>query len=224
MKLARLILLLCLGIWLTACTSPEVPTRNAGPDQQARTAEPTVVEGQTGAVWPGQVPVSINRVTVHVPRNLKASEANLYLPIADIVWREDPLGDRHAQVQAIMQNAMERGVASLNGPVSVDLDIRVQRFHALTQKARYTIGGVHSIVFDVSLKDPETGALLVPPRTVQADLKAYGGRQALQAEARGETQKVRITNHLAGVIQQELTSPEGYENADLGFFQMLNNL
>lgn len=224
MKLARLTLLLSLGAWLAACTSSEVPTRNAGPEQVARIAEPTVVENQPTAVWPGQVPVTVNRVTVQVPRDLKASEANLYLPLADIVWREDPVGDRHAQVQAILQNAMERGVQSLNGPVVVDLDVRVRRFHALTQKARYTTGGVHSIIFDLSLKDPETGALLVPPRTVQADLKAYGGRKALQAEARGETQKVRITNHIARVIQQELTSPDGYKNASLGFYQMLNNL
>ena len=66
--------------------------------------------------------------------------------------------------------------------------------------------------------------MIVPIRTVKADLDAFGGQQALQAEARGLTQKVRITNHLAEVIRQELTNAEGYKNANLGFYQLLNNI
>ena len=152
------------------------------------------------------------------------SEANRYIPRGDIVWREDPLGDRHAQVQTIVQAAMDRGVAVLDGPIAVALDIKITRFHALTEKARYTTGGVHAISFEMAIIDPDTGALLFPVRTVRADLRAFGGQQALLAIAHGRTQKVRITEHLAAVIQQELTNPEGYENANLGFIQMLNTL
>ncbi|MCV2889197.1 DUF6778 family protein [Ruegeria aquimaris] len=173
---------------------------------------------------PGQSPVRVNSVTVVVPRALKVSERNSYLPRGDIVWREDPIGDRHAQVQKIVQDAMVRGVGTLNGPVSVDLEIVVSRFHALTEKARYTTGGIHAITFDLVLKDSATGAQLTPPRTIRADLEAFGGQQAINAEARGQTQKVRITDHLAWVIQQELTDPEGYENASLGFYQLLNKI
>ena len=61
-------------------------------------------------------------------------------------------------------------------------------------------------------------------RTIKADLDAFGGRQAVLADARGDTQKVRITNHLAEVIRQELSNPEGYQNAQLGFFQIVNSL
>ena len=94
--------------------------------------------------------MSINQVQVIVPRALKVSERNSYLPRGDIVWREDPIGDRHAQVQTIVQDAIVRGVTPLNGPVKADVEIVVQRFHALTEKARYTTGGVHSITFDPS--------------------------------------------------------------------------
>lgn len=112
----------------------------------------------------------------------------------------------------------------LDGAAGVDLVIDVKRFHAITEKARYTVGGVHNIVFDLAIKNPETGELVVPVRTIKADLDAFGGRQAVLADARGDTQKVRITNHLAEVIRQELSNPEGYQNAQLGFFQLVNSL
>jgi hypothetical protein len=168
--------------------------------------------------------VHVTAVRVQVPRSLEVSEANRYLPRGDIVWRGDPIGDRYAQVEAIFQDAMERGTAQIDGPVPVVLNIRLVRFHALTEKARYTVGGVHNIIFDLALSDPATGELVTPVRRVQADLDGFGGQQALRAEAAGQTQKVRITAHLAEVIRQELTRPGGYKNANLGFMQLLNNI
>ena len=250
MKFARLTLMLGLGLGVSACATVDVPTRNA-PYESLPQSEVTAPSGyeltraaparlpaaapstrtasaELGAgalqIQPGQAPVNVKSVQVIVPRSLVVSERNSYLPRGDIVWREDPIGDRHAQVQKIVQDAMQRGVGALNGPVGVDLEIVVKRFHALTEKARYTTGGVHSITFDLAVKDPATGALLMPVRTVRADLEAYGGQQAINAVARGQTQKVRITDHLANVIRQELSSPEGYKNANLGFYQLLNNL
>ena len=55
-------------------------------------------------------------VRVSVPKSLSVSEAKSLLPNADIVWREDPLGDRHAQVGKIVQNAVLRGA---QGPARV---------------------------------------------------------------------------------------------------------
>lgn len=170
-------------------------------------AAPSAVTGNvTGTL---AAPYNVTSVVVDVPRSLVVSEANLYYPGGDIVWREDPPGDRYAQVQKIFEDAMTRGVQAVDGPQDAVLNITVKRFHSLTQKARYVTGGVHSITFDMSLTDPETGAVLVPAREIKANLKAYGGNKAIQADARGETQKVRISNHLAGVIQQELTVPNG---------------
>jgi uncharacterized protein DUF6778 len=240
MKTAKTFLVLGLGLIVSACATVEVPTRNTPfeplPDTVVTT--PSGYEASSLAAAVGQVAsadavasitagqpmVSVNSVVVRVPRTLKVSEANRYLPAGDIVWREDPIGDRYVQVQKIFQDAMAQGVAPLNGPASVDIDIQVKRFHALTEKARYTTGGVHSITFDLAIKHPDTGELLVPVRTIRADLDAFGGKQALQAEARGLTQKVRIVNHLAEVIRQELSNPEGYKNASLGFYQLLNNM
>lgn len=166
----------------------------------------------------------ITKVTVRVPRTLKASEANRYIPQGDIVWREDPLGNRHAQVQAIVQNALEAGVRPLSGPVQAELDVEVLRFHALTQKARYTTGGVHSISFTMVLRDAQTGEALTEVREIEADLTAYGGRRALVAIAEGQTQKVRITGFLAKVIQQEIISPGSRAPRRGGLIQALNKL
>ena len=244
MKFARIMLLLGLGLGVSACASVDVPTRNAPFEQiptssvnaptgyevsvkadvipQANTVARALIE-ETSV--PGIVsPVSVNSVLVTVPSSSKVSEANRYIPGGDIVWREDPIGNRHQQVQTLVQDAIVKGVAPLDGPVKVNVSIQVQRFHALTEKARYTTGGVHSIRFGLAITDPATGELIVPIRTVKADLDAFGGQQALQAEARGLTQKVRITNHLAEVIRQELTNAEGYKNANLGFYQLLNNI
>ena len=65
--------------------------------------------------------------------------------------------------------------------------------------------------------------MLEEPRSVKADLKGFGGQRAINAEQQGQTQKVRITDHLAQVIQDELRQPEGFENPKLGLMQLLNN-
>ncbi len=257
MKTARLIMVMGVGLSLSACASVDVSTRNlpyetlpqnvadapAGYQAAAVAAQIPVASTAAAAtqeatavtsaqhdpnalpdlqLLPGQAPITVDAVRVRVPRSLEVSERNSYLPFGDIVWREDPIGDRHAQVATIVQDALTKGVAPLNGPVHVNLEVQVNRFHALTEKARYTTGGVHSISFDMMLTDPKTGQVLVPRRTVNADLQAFGGRNALEAEARGLTQKVRISDYLAEVIRQELTEPEGYKNAQLGLIQLAN--
>lgn len=167
---------------------------------------------------------SVRNVIVDVPKSLEVSEKNSYYPGGDIVWREDPLGDRHAQVKTIVETALRKGVAPLNGAVRVDLRVQVTKFHALTQKARYTTGGVHAIQFYVELIDVNTGTPLGEPHFVNADFDALGGDEALQAEAQGITQKVRITEHLAQVIQVELTDPAGYKSNANGLIAALNQL
>ena len=254
MKLVRTMMMIGLGLGMSACAAVDVPTRNApfeplptsvlttpqGYQPQASTAQyppaetvakalhqpvtPSPAPGASDPYVVGRSPVSVANVIVRVPRALKVSERNSYLPRGDIVWREDPIGDRHVQVQKIVQDAMVRGVTPLDGPFKVNVDVTVSRFHALTEKARYTTGGVHALTFDLAITDANTGALIVPVRTVRADLHAFGGTQALQAEARGLTQKVRITNHLAEVIRQELSNKEGYKNAQLGIYQWMNTL
>mmetsp|Transcript_23430 Transcript_23430/g.41143 ORF Transcript_23430/g.41143 Transcript_23430/m.41143 type:complete len:226 (+) Transcript_23430:2449-3126(+) len=225
MKRFKLVLLLALGGLVSACANPNVASRNTPFEV---TPLPPVMQSATEAqVTPMLVPltdVRVENITIRVPRSLKVSEANRFLPSGDIVWRDDPVGDRYAQVQAIFETALARGTAPMEGAVPVALDIEVTRFHALTEKARYTTGGVHNIGFHLILRDPTTGMMLAEPRHIRADLNGLGGRAALQAEARGQTQKVRITDHLAHVIRQELTTAEGFENPKLGFIQAMNQM
>lgn len=206
----RLIVGLMAGLGLTACGAVDTASRNAMPQEMA-------VARQAPSV-------RIESFNVVVPRALRVSEANRYYPGGDIVWRGDPMGDRHAQVKAIFDTSLGRSVPLVQGEQPVRVDIEVKRFHALTEKTRYTVGGIHAITFDMTLRDPQTGAALGPTRTIRADLVGYGGARAMAAEARGVTQKYRITNHLVGVIQKELTDPEGYHNANLGLMQAINQL
>jgi len=184
---------------------------------------------QTREIASQQASFKVTSVRVSVPETLTVSEANRFYPGGDIVWREDPPGDRRAQVKAIVEAGMMKGIETLApaqtaGQVPVLLDVEVTRFHALTEKARYTVGGVHALQFKMMLRDPETGAPLGEPKFVKADFKALGGQAAVQAEQAGQTQKVRITDHLARVIRQELTSPVGHRAANLGLMGAINQL
>ena len=221
MKRIKIAAALMLGGLVSACGAPNVPDQTDPFEATPLSFANVPVEAPETAA--PLTDVHVKAITITVPRSLTVSEANRYLPKADIVWRGDQIGDRHAQVAAIFDTAITRGAQSVNGTLPVALDIKVTRFHALTEKARYSVGGVHNIDFELTLRDPETGTALADTRFVRADLDGFGGQQAINAEARGQTQKVRITNHLAEVIRQELTTAEGFENPRLGFIQAMNH-
>jgi hypothetical protein len=147
-------------------------------------------------------------VVVTVPRSLSVSDSNVMRPTADIVWQEDPAGDRHAQVQTILTGALQPVVATLDCATAVRIELEVTRFHALTERARYTIGGSHEIAFDMRVVDARTGALLTPPQTIDLVLDAYGGRRAIEAEAAGQTQRVRITAFLQDWAREAFDIPD----------------
>lgn len=199
MKFVRIIAALALGLSVTACASIDTATRNAPLESAAALAD----EAPSAAVRS----IAVQSYVVKVPADLKVSEANTYYPMGDIVWRGDAAGDRHQQVAAIFDESLSRATTGMTGALPVTAEIVVRRFHALTEKTRYTVGGVHSIRFDLILRDPETGIAIMPPREIKADLKGFGGSRAIEAEAKGITQKVRITQHLANVIRMELDNP-----------------
>lgn len=159
----------------------------------------------------GQQPISPDTIEplvqvvdyeVIVPRSLTTSEAHVYYPLVDIVWRGDPPGDRYDQVAGIFSNSLNWGMAAFNHGRRVTVTIELLKFHAISEKARYSVGGVHTIRFLMSVKDASTGAVIMAPEKVVADLKAFGGANAVRADALGQTQKARITQHLAGTMQQ----------------------
>ena len=226
----RPILALVAAIGLSACASNVPDSLEIDFDATSRAAPVGTAVGNAIDANPraGDVAVlsdvNVIAVNVNVPATLSVSEANRYYPGGDIVWREDPMGNRHEQVQTIVKAALEKGVAGLSGSRDVELDVVVSRFHALTEKARYTVGGVHAIQFTLQVRDAETGVILSGPKKIVADFDALGGRAAIQAEANGNTQKVRITNHLAHVILQELTQVNGFTAYDTGLMGAINRL
>lgn len=200
----RITAVAAMALGLAACdatTTPEIAAR-AAPGFDA--AQPLGSRHHDGTLRLTQA-YAVQDIEVIVPEELRVSEANTYYPNADIVWRGDVPGDRHAQIKAIFETAFRSSAPKLGKGVPADVKIEVIRFHSLTEKTRYTFGGVHSIKFRLTVLDPETGAEL-ENRVIDADLKAYGGTQAVAMEAKGVTQKKRITQHLSNVLVQELTA------------------
>jgi hypothetical protein len=144
----------------------------------------------------------LSEVRVDVPRSLVVSEAKTLLPTADIVWREDPMGDRYDQVGKIMQAAVVRGAQGLRGSRPVIISITVTRFHALTFEAELSNSdwGVHNIDFIAQVVDARTGEVLVPATKIRAETPAWSGARMREARRKGITQKSMISNHVAATV------------------------
>ncbi|MGJ8615586.1 MAG: DUF6778 family protein [Sulfitobacter sp.] len=207
MNTLKMIAVLGLGALVSACGNmPDIASRNA----PFETTEPVLAAPATQSQLPQSMHVT--EINVLVPRSLKVSEANVFYPRADIVWRGDPIGNRHAQIQSIFETSFATGTKDMKGATAVILDVEIVRFHSVTEKTRFTVGGVHNMEFLLTVRSASTGLALAPARQIEANLPAFGGRQAMEAERRGQTQKVRVTGYLAQVIRQELqksTVPDG---------------
>lgn len=148
----------------------------------------------------------LNDVRVNAPQTLTTTEVNSYIPDADIVWHGDPQGDRRAQVATIVAQGIREGASGLRGTQPVNINATITQFHALTPRARAMEGnvGVHDIRYTVTVTDARTGEMLSPTQDIRADKAALVGNQAAEADARGYTQKVEITRHLAAVTRHWL--------------------
>lgn len=154
------------------------------------------VPPEAAAAW------RLAEVRVDVPKSLTVSEAKTLLPKADIVWREDPLGDRHAQVGKIIETAVLRGAQGLKGERPVILDITVTRFHALTFEAEQASSdwGVHNVDLTARILDAKTGAVILPATPIRAETPAFSGARMKELRRQGQSQKSIITNHVAATI------------------------
>ena len=198
-------LMLSLGLAACGATMP-VASRNALLALDP-IAAPAATQAQASGVAMITPQFNVQAVNISVPDDLRVSEANVYYPIADIVWRGDPYGERHDQVKTIFQDAMATGTAGFTSGRPVVIDIEITRFHCLTEKTRFSFGGVHSVKFILTLRDAQSGAVIEAPRLVVADIKASGGAVAMAEEARGLTQRIVIESHLVEVIKRELRRP-----------------
>jgi len=155
------------------------------------------------------VPASVSQgwrladVRVTVPDELVVSEAKSLFPHADIVWREDPVGDRKVQVAKIVADAARTAGRGLHGGRPVVIDITLHRFHALTFEAetRLSDAGVHNIEFTAQVTDARSGEVLFGPKFIEAALPAFAGAQMKAARDRGESQRSHITAHLVRTFQ-----------------------
>jgi len=206
MKAVRPVLILTLAAGLTACASTGDVTRAA--------------PGETGLLSAAPAPAAtmaisrdyqVRNVEVIVPPSLTTNEQNSFKPRVDIVWREDPPGDRHAQVDTLVTDAIVAAVAVLEGARAVDLNLELTHFHALTQRTRYSapFGATHDVGLILTVLDAETGEVLEPARPVGFEIEAHTGYEALADEAKGITQKSRISEALAEMILAELAAPQG---------------
>lgn len=186
------------ALTLSACVAPRVSKTDftQGVGQAA---------SQVAAWSLGDVQVAIsNTLTV------TQSPSRRYPPTTELVWYGDPPGDRMAQVKALMEDAVRAGAAdALSGSKPVTISLNITQFHAMTPRARATELqlGVHEIMFDIAVTDG-SGAVIASETGVRADLQAYSGASALQAEKLGQGQKIRIQSRVAQVIRAWLVAAE----------------
>ena len=184
---------------LTACGNPgEVAMRNAPLD---------LGPGPAVAASPIMRSYDVVKFDFMVPRELTVSERNGYYPVADIVWRGDPIGDRKAQLGEIFTTALQRGMGEGTGGRPVAVEIELIRFHGVTERVLYSIGGNYHIVFAMTVRDARTGEVLEPARRIETNLASNGGDAVLRDQQMGQTQKVRVTEFLAVTLRDELTGP-----------------
>ena len=200
MKLIKTVAFGAIAAALTACSSVDTVSRNA-PLETPRVAAPATPQILRD--------YALHSIRFAVPDDMTVSEANSYYPIADIVWRGDPLGNRSEQISSIFQTAIMSAGEGLTVSVPVTVDVTLVRFHSLTERTRYSVGGVHSIKFDLTIRSAATGEILEPTRRINGDFAALGGYAALAADNEGQTQKVRITTHLTNLFYSELTGMTG---------------
>lgn len=157
----------------------------------AQGLDPAVTRGWTAS-----------QVIATVPEFLTVSNDNTYAPNADIVWHGESFGDRKEQIARILKEAVTAASAPLSGPRMVAISTQLLHFHGVTPMATNRApAAVHNIafraqVFDAGTREPLTGISLI-----DADLEANVGSAAITAALEGETERIRIVEHLTRVMK-----------------------
>jgi hypothetical protein len=205
----RSLVAFALVLGLSACVAPGAATRNA-PMQAVSDLSVASKDGVL-AVTPAY---DVADVRITVPTSLKVSEANLFYPVADIVWRGEPVGDRYAQITQILREAAAGGTAGMNKGQKIVLDITLTRFHSLTEKTRFTVGGMHTLRYDLTVRDAATGTILSGPQKIVADVRGAGGNAAIAEEMAGRTQRVVVIEALGASLRRALSAPRPVPGGD----------
>lgn len=180
---------------LTGCLVPDAVTERGFVDSTGTATAENIAERD----------YDLRKVTLGTEGELTVSEANRYYPSEDVVWRGDPLGDRVAQVLAMFKTAMDRNDRVLRGRTPVDVEISLKRFHGVTERTRFSIGGNYNAIFYMTVRNARTGEVIEPRRQILGNLEAPGGEAALELDRQGQTEKVRVTDYLTALLFAELT-------------------
>ncbi len=162
-------------------------------------------------------------VEATAPHTLTTTDRNGQAPNVDIIWYGDGPGDVYAQVEGVIEEALQaaadRMQTSIKGSRNVILRAEVTQFHSLTPRARGNIGGIHNTDLILTVVDANTREVLAGPAAIEADLKAYGGAAARESEARGETMRSRIVERVSLVVAEYLGVP--IAEVEVGSVRML---
>ncbi len=186
-----------LGSFVAACDMPETATRNV----PLSTSPLEIAETTAAPAY------SFQSMSFSAPSDIVVSEGNGFYPNADVVWRGDPIGDRIAQIASIFETSFERAGGSLNGETPINVQVELVRFHGVTERTRFSVGGNYDMHFFMTVLHAETGEVLQERRFLQFDLGAPGGAAALLLEQSGQTEKVRVTDFLSQTLATELSRP-----------------
>lgn len=144
----------------------------------------------------------LDDVIVTAPDDLRVNENNTYAPSGDIVWHGEPYGDRRAQVAKIVEEGIRAGASDLGGAIPVVIVARVEQFHAVTPAAvARAPSAVHNIDYVIQVLDARDAQPLTAQQNIEADLEAYTGNAAIAAAVSGQSQRVRIVDHIARVTR-----------------------
>lgn len=181
---------------LAGCASSQEGVSSVPP------AAPAAVESRA---W------QIEKVTVRVPGSLSVSRnPDDRFPDTDIVWWGDPAeaqgGSRYAQVAVLVAESARDAATSFHGPRAVELELEVKRFHAVTPASR-ELGawGTHDIHLTAVVRDQLTRAELARDDDLTLSFPALQRGEAKAADARGETQRVRVEARLTDFLRDWLT-------------------
>ncbi len=201
MKLIRLAFAAGLALTVAGCMAPDSNAVVGAPEISARNTPLDM------SIAPAAMVNSydVQDIVVVVPAALRVSEANSYYPMGDIVWRGDPYGDRHVQIKALFDSAAARGALDLSGDVPVIAEITLVRFHGVTERTRFSIGGVYNVEFNLTIRNALTGQIIEGPRFVEANLPAPGGSAAIMLDQSGQTERVRMLDFLTHLLIDELS-------------------
>lgn len=123
-KIVKYVAGLALALTVTACASTQNVTKSS------------VISSTPQRIEITEPAYKVHKLSVTVSDELTVSEANLFFPIADIVWREDVLGNRKQQVQSILVDAIASGVSKVETGRPVTMEVNLHKFHSLSEKAR----------------------------------------------------------------------------------------